>query len=73
MKVISHCEWLFGKLKGVIIDDGVISLEKDRLLAYYNKIKNTEYRAIFEVALAKACWDNYIPVVTLKELTGITY
>lgn len=73
MKVISHCEWLFGKLKGVIIDDGVISLEKDRLLAYYNKIKNTEYRAIFEVALAKACWDNYIPVVTLKKLTGITY
>lgn len=73
MKVISHCEWLFGKLKGVIINDGVISLEKDRLLTYYNKIKNTEYRAIFEVALAKACWDNYIPVVTLKELTGITY
>jgi len=73
MKVISHCEWLFGKLKGVIIDDGVISLEKDRLLAYYNKIKNTEYKAIFEVALARACWDNYIPVVTLKKLTGITY
>lgn len=73
MKVISHCEGLLGKLKGVIIDEGVSSSQKDRLIAYYNKIKNTEYRAIFEVALAKACWDNYIPVVTLKELTGISY